>query len=919
MHPDTSFVRPDDQGLSGTPPTIAHKIRLLYYWPATQGRGAQGRDPMQEAVQDNYKVEHSIHDQDDVDDAFEVAIEHHQGGRMAEAETLYRRILEVDPEHPGALYLLGGIVYQQGDYELAFQLVEKALQEEPNDPDALHLLGSIAYRQQRPALAVELIDRALALHPGYAQAHYTRADALAAQGELEAAVAGYREALRLAPQLVEAHCNLGNALKLLERLPEAAASYEQALALQPQQSGVRSSLGELLYLQGNLEAAIAQYRQVLAIAPDHMPTHGLLGDALSASGDLEGAAASYRRATELQPELAPAHNFLGAALKALGRTDEAVASYRRAIAIAPDYVAAHSNLGVALHGLGQLDAAIANYRAALAVRPDAAEIHANLANTLAERGALDEAIASYQRAIELKPDIAELHNYLGRTYKNNHQIDAALVSYERAVALRPDYAEAYSNIGNAQMKQGRVGAAIASYDKALQLEPALAEVHCNLGIALKDCGRLEEAIACFRKTIELKPDYTDGHTNYLVAVQYSATYSTAQLLADHRALGDHLERPWRDRWPQHTPRRDNRRLRVGFVSGDFCEHPVGFFLEGALAWLDREALDIVLYPTVYKADNLTRRLQALGLPWQPLAGLSDDQAAQRIAADGIDILVDLSGHTADHRLQLFARKPAPIQVAWLGYWATTGLQAMDYILCDPHAIPADEVHHFVEQPWYLPETRLCFTPPTDAILPGPAPALANGYVTFGCFNNLTKMTDSVVALWARVLHSVPESRLLLKNRTLADAVTRESVQRRFAVHGIAAERLLMEEQSSRHDYLLTYNRVDIALDPFPFTGATTSVEGLWMGVPFITLRGDRLVAHQGEGILHNVGLAEWIAADADAYVALARDQAADLQGLAALRATLRPRLLASPLCDGPRFAHNLQAAFEGMWSRYRAA
>jgi protein O-GlcNAc transferase len=863
-------------------------------------------------------TETTVQDLGDVDDAFEIALEHHQAGRMAEAETLYRRIIAADPEHPGALYLLGGIVYQQGRYDEAFAMVEKALEEEPNDPDALHLLGSIAYRQERHALAIELIDRALALHPAYAQAHQTRADVLLAQGELDAACAGYRHALGLEPRLPEAHCNLARALGLQGRLPEAAASYEQALALQPDLVGARCSLGEIFHEQGRLDAAIAQFREALSIAPDHAPGHGLLGDALHAKGDAESAAASYRRAIELQPGHAAAHNFLGAALKALGRTDEAVASYRRAIALAPDYAEAHSNLGVALRELGQLDEAIASYRAALVHRPDVAEIHANLANTLCDRGFLDEAITCYLQAIELRPRIAALHNYLGRAYKNNHQPDAAIASYAQAVALQPDYAEAYSNLGNAQLKQGRVEEAIASYRRALELEPGLAEVHSNLGIALKDCGRLDEAIDCFRRTVELKPDYIEGYTNYLVTAQYGPDYSPAQLLADHRAFGDRFEGPWRDRWPRHAPRA-TQRVRVGFVSGDFCEHPVGFFLEGTLGWLDREALDIVLYPTVHKTDDLTRRLQAMGFPWRPLAGLSDEQAAQRIAADGIDILVDLSGHTADHRLQLFARKPAPIQVAWLGYWATTGLQAMDYILCDPYAIPADEADHFVEQPWYLPETRLCFTPPADAILPGPLPALDNGYVTFGCFNNLTKMTGPVVELWARVLREVPESRLLLKSRTLADASTREAVRQRFAARGIAAERLRLEAQSSRHDYLLTYNRVDIALDPFPFTGATTSVEGLWMGVPFITLRGDRLVAHQGEGILHNMGMADWIAADRDAYVALAIAKAGDLQGLAISRAALRPRLLASPLCDGPRFARNLEAAFDEMWRRFRDA
>lgn len=862
-------------------------------------------------------MEPPVHDSVDVDDAFEVALEHHQSGRMAEAEALYRQILELDPEHPGALYLLGGIAYERGDYGQAFALVEKALEEEPNDPDALHLLASAAYRQERYALAIELVDRALALHPGYAQAHNTRADILLTQDNPIEAAVGYQEALRLDPQLIQAHCGLGNALRAQGRLPEATASYEQALALQPGLAGVRSGLGELLHLQGQFDAAIAQYRQALALTPEHAPTHGLLGNALHASGDLEGAVASYRHTLELRPDYALAHNYLGSVLKTLGRLDEAVASYRLAIAAAPDYSEAHNNLGVALRELGQLDEAIACYRAALELHPDAAEIHANLANTLYDRGALEQAIASYRRAIALKPQIAELHNYLGRAYKNNQQLDAALASYEQAVALKPDYAEAYSNLGNAQLKKGLVDDAIASYRQALAIEPALAEVHSNLGIALKDCGRLDEALDCFRKTLELKPDYVDGYTNYLVAAQYGPDYSPAQLLADHRAFGDRFEGPWRDKWPQHAARRQPRpRLRVGFVSGDFCEHPVGFFLEGTLARIDRTALDIVLYPTAHKVDALTHRIQELGFPWQSLVGLSDDQAAQRIADDGIDILVDLSGHTADHRLQLFARKPAPIQVAWLGYWATTGLQAMDYILCDPHAIPAHEAGHFVEEPWYLPDTRLCFTPPTDSILSGPLPALANGYITFACFNNLTKMTEPVVALWARVLQQVAGSRLLFKNRALADASTRESIRRRFAAHGIAAERLQMEEHASRHDYLLTYNRVDIALDPFPFTGATTSVEGLWMGVPFITLHGDRLVAHQGEGILHNMGMTDWIAADADAYVALAVAKAGDLAELATLRAALRARLLASTLCDGPRFARNLQTAFEGMWNRF---
>jgi predicted O-linked N-acetylglucosamine transferase (SPINDLY family) len=287
-----------------------------------------------------------------------------------------------------------------------------------------------------------------------------------------------------------------------------------------------------------------------------------------------------------------------------------------------------------------------------------------------------------------------------------------------------------------------------------------------------------------------------------------------------------------------------------------------------------------------------------------------------VREDAIDILVDLSGHTGGNRLRLFARKPAPVQVTWLGYVATTGLQAMDYILCDRYLAPVNESDHFVEKPWYLPNTRLCFTPPQDEIVVGALPALTKGRVTFGCFNNLTKMNDAVVALWAQVLHAVPGSRLFLKSKQLNDPSLQRATLSRFAARGVAADRLALEGASSRAGYLAAYNRVDIALDPFPFTGGTTSVEGLWMGVPLITKRGDRFVAHQGESILHNVGLPEWIATDNDAYVAIAVARAADLSSLAALRVKLRSRLLASPLCDAPLFARNLEAAFRGMWQAY---
>ncbi len=362
-----------------------------------------------------------------------------------------------------------------------------------------------------------------------------------------------------------------------------------------------------------------------------------------------------------------------------------------------------------------------------------------------------------------------------------------------------------------------------------------------------------------------------------------------------------------------------RRLRVGLVSGDLRAHPVGYFLENVLAALSAHAagrLEIFAYSNHFSADAVTGRIKACCRGWHQAVGLSDEALARRIHGDGIDILFDLSGHTAHNRLPVFAWKPAPVQVAWLGYFATTGVAAMDYLIADPWTLPETEEIYFTEKIWRLPETRLCFTPPDVDVAVAPLPALTIGYITFGCFNNLTKVNDAVVALWARVLASVPNSRLFLKTKQLNEAAVRQSVAERFAAHGIGVGRIILEGSEPRAKYLAAYHRVDIALDPFPFTGGTTSAEGLWMGVPVLTLAGESFLSRQGIGLLMNAGLPEWIAADADDYVARAVSHAGDLQRLAALRNGLRQQVLASPIFDAPRFVRHFEAALRGMWAQW---
>ncbi len=437
-----------------------------------------------------------------------------------------------------------------------------------------------------------------------------------------------------------------------------------------------------------------------------------------------------------------------------------------------------------------------------------------------------------------------------------------------------------------------------------------------MGGVLKDLGRLDESLRTLQHALDIDPLCATAHNNLLFIHNYLADQPAERLLAEAQRFGDmvaRLAKPYTE-WPNLPD--PYRALRVGFVSGDLSGHPVGYFLEGVLAALASETtsrLELYAYPSILRDDETSKRLRASCKAWHSAVGLSDATLAQRIREDGIDILIDLSGHTANNRLPVFAWKPAPIQVSWLGYFATTGVAAIDYFVADPWTLPPDQEAFFTEKVWRLPETRLCFTPPNAKVDVNALPALSNGYITFGCFNNLSKMNDAVVQLWARVLNAVPASRLFLKYQQLAEASVRQSTRERFAVHGIAAERLIFEDYVPRANYLAAYHRVDIALDPFPFPGGTTTVEALWMGIPVLTLSGERFLARQGVGLLMNAGLPDWIASDHDDYVARAVAHASDLQGLAALRAKLRQQVLASPIYDAPHFAEHFEAALRGMW------
>lgn len=610
--------------------------------------------------------------------------------------------------------------------------------------------------------------------------------------------------------------------------------------------------------------------------------------------------------------------------------------------------------GVALMKQGQLDAALQRFADAARLAPTLGRPRLAVGNVHLARGDVEGAVAAYESALQIQPHYPGAHFNIGRAHLSQGRLDLARAAFERAIAQDPRFVDARIARASVLDDQRLHDDAIAAYRDVLREVPEHADVRCDLAYilsrrgrfvdALSECrtalasrpgftkarrleaslladmGRLDEAIERYRALLDEQPDSIAVLSRLLFVSNYRASAPDPQLVSLARRCGERLKADARAHTTWNTDPGTARVLRVGLVSGDLREHPVAWFLAStleAIAAQSPKRVTLFAYSSSLTEDATTRRIQALVDEWRLVANLSDEALAARIADDRIDILIDLSGHTAGSRLPVFAWKPAPVQASWLGYFATTGLDTIDWFVADPWTVPSGEDADFVERLWRLPETRLCFSAPHDPVEVAELPALANGVVTFGSFNHLAKMSDAVVALWSRILLATPGSRLLLKSPPLADPPTRAATIARFAAHGVAAERILTEGLSPRHEYFAAYGRVDIALDPFPYPGGTTTAEGLWMGVPIVTMAGHRFLARQGSGFLKVAGLDDWIAQDEDDYLRIAMARANDVAALAALRRGLRARVLASPLFDAPRFAGHFVDALQAMWERRR--
>jgi predicted O-linked N-acetylglucosamine transferase (SPINDLY family) len=691
-------------------------------------------------------------------------------------------------------------------------------------------------------------------------------------------------------------------------------------------SDARFRQAQQLHDSGQRDKAERICRQILATDPRSVDALQLLGRIAVERGQSSVAIRHFSAAVAIAPAQADLRQGLGNAYRAAGQVSDAIRCFREAITIDPKEPTAHADLGNCYWGQRNLAEAAACYRAAIAADPKDAIAYVYLADLLRDLGDADGAVDNCRKALRLRADLPEAHFGLARALLQRDDLEEGVAILRKIADSQRDNALFYYELGRALSRLGKPDEAIATLREGIDRKPDFAMNYNSLGGELHERGDLEGAIACYRKALAVKVEFPRVHawihSNLLLAMNYEAA-STQKKLFEKSLQFDERQtrRLLRKARAFDNTREPGRVLKLGYVSPDFREHSVAHFIRKLIGAHDRKNVEVYCYSEVLKPDELTRGFEAQADHWLSIVGVEDRDLAERIRKDRIDILVDLTGHTADNRLLTFGRRPAPVQVTWLGYPNTTGMRAMDYRLTDAIADPPGEPDRLhTEELVRLEHGFLCYQSNEARPAVAEAPLLKKGHVTFGSFNTTKKVTPEVVRLWAQVLMAVPTARLLLKSYSLRDETTKAGMLEAFRRCGVAEERLdLVAFLPGRDGHLKLYSEIDIGLDPFPYNGTTTTCEALWMGVPVIVLRGDRHAGRVGISIMHHLGLPELIADSREAYVALAAALAGDQERLTGLRDSLRPRMSGSPLTDVRLFTETLENAYRQMWIKWCAS
>ncbi|KAJ4779639.1 UDP-N-acetylglucosamine--peptide N-acetylglucosaminyltransferase 110 kDa subunit [Rhynchospora pubera] len=770
---------------------------------------------------------------------------------------------------------------------------------------------------------------------GNVEALIGRGICLQMQGMMRQAFESFSEAVRHDPLNVCALTHCGVIYKYEGHLVEASELYQKALKADPSYKPaagclaiVLTDLGTSLKLAGNTEEGIQKYYEALEIDSHYAPAYYNLGVVFSEMMQYDMALSCYEKAALERPLYAEAYCNMGVIYKNRGELEAAIACYERCLTISPNFEIAKNNMAIALTDLGtkvklegDINQGVAYYKKALYYNWHYADAMYNLGVAYGEMLKFEMAIVFYELALHFNPRCAEACNNLGVIYKDRDNLDKAVECYQMALSIKPNFSQSLNNLGVVYTVQGKMDAAASMIEKAIAANPTYAEAYNNLGVLYRDAGNIALAIDSYEKCLQIDPDSRNAGQNRLLALNYIDEGIDDKLYEAHREWGRRFMKLFTQYDSWENPKDLDRPLVIGYVSPDYFTHSVSYFIEAPLSCHDYTNYKVIVYSAVVKADAKTLKFKdkvlKKGGTWRDIYGIDEKKIASLVREDKIDILVELTGHTANNKLGTMACRPAPIQVTWIGYPNTTGLPTIDYRISDPLADPVTTKQKHVEELVRLPECFLCYTPSPEAGPVCPTPALSNGFVTFGSFNNLAKITPKVLRVWARILCAVPNSRLVVKCKPFCC----DSVRQRFltTLEQLGLEPLrvdLLPLILLNHDHMQAYSLMDISLDTFPYAGTTTTCESLYMGVPCVTMAGSVHAHNVGVSLLSNIGLGRLVGKSEEEYIKVAIDLASDVSALQNLRMSLRDLMLKSPMCNGEKFTRGLESAYRDMWHRY---
>lgn len=748
--------------------------------------------------------------------------------------------------------------YQSGDLQNAKRICEEILVKNPKNGEILYFLGVIYSQLKQHDPAIKFLKESLEFFPDNADAYHLLGMSYQQQEQIDEAIECYRKTIKYNPNYAEAYNNLANALKEKNNVEEAIVYYKKAIDLQP----------------------------ALAIA------HYNLGFAYEIKRDYDEALASYKKALKFDPNNYTLYQRLGMIYREKGQSEEAMKWYQKAEM---------------------------NLKELLGATPNDFSVYMSLGHILCDQEKIGEAVDCYRKALVLEPNSEEAYYSMGDTLHETGQIDEAIECFQKAIDLNPEFSDAYNNLGILLRYKERFNEALECFRKALKYNTKSFRALNNLGNFLSEQGKMNEAESCYRKSLFINPSQSFVRSNLLLAMHYNPRYDAEMIYLEHINFANYYAKQF---YPTSTfyvnKKSPDRCLKIGYVSPDFKRHSVAYFIEPVLAGHKRDCFEVFCYSDVERKDEFTLRMQGLADQWRDIAGFSDEKVAELIHDDKIDILVDLAGHTAQNRMLLFARKPAPVQVSWIGYPSTTGVSTIDYKLVDDYTDPEGLTEeYYTETLFRLPNSFLCYMPDENIPQSTSLATKKEEYITFGSFNNFAKVSDTILLLWKEILKEIPTSHLLIKAKGLSDERIREDLLRFFKRYDIDTERIEMHPWiPSISEHLALYQQIDIAFDTYPYHGTTTTCEALLMGVPVVTLAGRRHASRVGASILSNVGMPELVADTKSEYKRIAIGLANDLGRLQHLRKTLRKKIMQSPLCDANHFVKNLEKAFREMWLKW---